>query len=219
MNNPLLKESGLPCGAPQFDEIRNEHYLPAFREGIRVAKSEIDSIVSNPEAPSFGNTIEALEYSGKLLGRVSDIFYNILEADADDELQQIAEEVSPLMTEYSMYVSLNQELFRRVKTVYDSRDSLSLEADQRRLLEETYRSFARQGANLSDEDKKIYSGYVEELSILSLRFGAACSACQAISHRHHASSARHSSRLPLQSWRNFSMKSSSVVFTITKFKK
>lgn len=171
MNNPLLKESGLPYGAPQFDEIRNEHYLPAFREGIRVAKSEIDSIVSNPEAPSFGNTIEALEYSGKLLGRVSDIFYNILEADADDELQQIAEEVSPLMTEYSMYVSLNQELFRRVKTVYDSRDSLSLEADQRRLLEETYRSFARQGANLSDEDKKIYSGYVEELSILSLRFG------------------------------------------------
>lgn len=170
-NNPLLTESGLPYGAPEFDEIRNEHYLPAFKEGIREAKAEIDAITANPEGPSFTNTIEALEYSGKTLDRVSDIFYNILEADADDELQEIAETVSPMMTEYSMYVSLNPALFSRVKAVYDMRGSLELSVEQRRLLDETYKSFARQGANLSDADKKIYGEYMEELSVLSLKFG------------------------------------------------
>ena len=170
-DNPLLTESGLPYGAPQFDKIRNEHYLPAFREAIKEAKAEIDAIVSSPELPTFANTIEALEYSGKTLGHVSDIFFNILEADADDELQQIAEEVSPMMTEYSMYVSLNPVLFSNVKTVYDQRENLELSTDRQRLLEETYKSFSRQGANLSDEDKKKYSGYMEELSLLSLKFG------------------------------------------------
>lgn len=170
-DNPLLTESGLPYGAPQFDKIRNEHYLPAFREAIKEAKSEIDAIVSSPELPTFANTIEALEYSGKTLGHVSDIFFNILEADADDELQQIAEEVSPMMTEYSMYVSLNPVLFSRVKAVYDQRGNLELSTDRQRLLEETYKSFSRQGANLSDEDKKKYSDYMEELSLLSLKFG------------------------------------------------
>ena len=170
-DNPLLIESGLPYGAPQFDKIRNEHYLPAFREAIKEAKSEIDAIVSSPELPTFANTIEALEYSGKTLGHVSDIFFNILEADADDELQHIAEEVSPMMTEYSMYVSLNPVLFSRVKAVYDQRGNLELSTDRQRLLEETYKSFSRQGANLSDEDKKKYSDYMEELSLLSLKFG------------------------------------------------
>lgn len=170
-DNPLLTESGLPYGAPQFDKIRNEHYLPAFKAAIKEAKAEIDAIVSSPELPTFANTIEALEYSGKTLGHVSDIFFNILEADADDELQQIAEEVSPMMTEYSMYVSLNPVLFSRVKTVYDQRGNLELSTDRQRLLEETYKSFSRQGANLSDEDKKKYSDYMEELSLLSLKFG------------------------------------------------
>ena len=170
-DNPLLTESGLPYGAPQFDKIRNEHYLPAFREAIKEAKAEIDAIGSSPELPTFANTIDALEYSGKTLGHVSDIFFNILEADADDELQQIAEEVSPMMTEYSMYVSLNPVLFGRVKAVYDQRGNLELSTDRQRLLEETYKSFSRQGANLSDEDKKKYSGYMEELSLLSLKFG------------------------------------------------
>ena len=108
MNNPLLTKSLLPYGAPQFDEIRTEHYLPAFEAGIEEAMAEIDRIAENPEIPSFANTIEALEYSGKTLSGVSDIFYNILEADADDELQEIAEKVSPMMTRYSMYVSLKR---------------------------------------------------------------------------------------------------------------
>ena len=169
--NPLLTESQLPYGAPQFDKIRAEHYLPAFRQAISEAKADVDAIVNNADEPDFANTIEALEFAGRTLNRVSGIFYNILEADTNDELQRIAEEVSPLMTEYEMYVSLNDKLFERVKSVYAGKDSLGLEPDQRRLLENTYRSFARNGANLSEEDKAVYSKYVEELSLLSLQFG------------------------------------------------
>ena len=170
MENPLLTESQCPYGAPQFDKIRHEHYLPAFKAGIEEAKAEIDAIVANPEAPDFENTIEALEYSGRTLDRVSGIFYNLMEAETDEQMQAIAEEVSPLMTEYSMYVSLNKPLFERVKAVYEKRDSLDLAQDQKQLLEDTYKSFARNGANLSDEDKAVYSKYAEELSLATLQF-------------------------------------------------
>ncbi len=168
--NPLLKESNLPFGAPQFDKIENEHYLPAFKQGIEEAKAEIDAIVANPQAPTFENTIEAMEYSGRTLSRVAGIFYNINEANTGDEMQAIAEELSPLMTEYSMYVSLNEGLFERVKAVYEMRDSLNLDTDRMTLLEDTYKSFARNGANLSAEDKETFSKYSEELSLLSLQF-------------------------------------------------
>lgn len=171
MNNPLLTESPLVYGAPQFDEIRTEHYLPAFKAGIAEAKAEVDRIAGSPDAPTFENTIEALEYSGRTLSRVSDIFYNILEADADGEMQSLAEEISPIMTEYSMYVSLNEKLFARVKAVYDNRGQLNLENGRLRLLDETYRSFSRQGACLSAEDKKSYGQKMEKLSLLSLQFG------------------------------------------------
>ncbi|MGM9736846.1 MAG: M3 family metallopeptidase [Candidatus Cryptobacteroides sp.] len=170
-DNPLLSESPLPYGAPQFDKIKAEHYMPAFKKGIEEAKAEIDAIVGNPDAPTFENTIEALEYSGKTLDRVAGIFYNILEADTNDQLQEIAEELSPIMTEYEMYVSLNKPLFERVKAVYEQRESLGLEKDQMRLLMNTYRSFARNGANLNDEDKELYSNYMKELSLLNLQFG------------------------------------------------
>ena len=170
MENPLLTESTLPYGAPQFDKIRNDHYIPAFEEGIRQAKAEIDAITANQAEPDFQNTVEALEYSGRTLDRVSGIFYNLNEADTNPEMQEIAEKVAPMMTEYSMYVSLNEALFQRVKKVYDSRASLSLDEDQMKLLEDTYKSFARNGANLSDEDKALFSKYSEELSLLSLQF-------------------------------------------------
>ena len=170
MENPLLTESPLPYGAPQFDKIKTEHYMPAFKEGIARAKAEIDAIVANPDEPDFANTIEALEFSGETLNNVSSIFYNLLEADATPELQAIAEEISPMMTEYSMYVSLNEGLFERIRSVWDRRDSLGLEPDQLRLLDETYKSFARNGANLSPEDKQTFSKYQEELSLLSLKF-------------------------------------------------
>lgn len=170
MENPLLSESPLPYGAPQFDKIKTEHYLPAFKEGIAQAKAEIDAITSNPEEPTFTNTIEVLEYSGETLNRVASIFYNLLEAESSPEMQEIAEEVSPLLTEYSMYVSLNEALFARVKAVYEMRDSLNLAPDQQRLLEDSYKSFARGGANLSPEDKKTYAALSEELSLASLKF-------------------------------------------------
>lgn len=171
MENPLLSESPLPYGAPQFDKIKTEHYLPAFKEGIAEAKKEIDAITSNPEEPTFANTIEALEFSGEKIDRVSSVFYNLLEAESSPEMQAIAEEVSPMMTEYSMYVSLNDGLFSRIRELWERRDSLGLDSDQYRLLDETYKSFARNGANLSSEDKQTYSKYQEELSLLSLKYG------------------------------------------------
>ncbi len=171
MENPLLTESKNPYGAPQFDKIRNEHYIPAFRQGIEEAKAEIDSITANPAEPDFANTIEALEYSGRTLQRVAGIFYNLMEADTDDEMQAIAEEIAPMMTEYSMYVSLNKPLFERVKAVYMKKDSLDLAQDQKTLLEDTYRSFVRNGANLPDSDREAYTKYSEELSLATLAFG------------------------------------------------
>ena len=169
-NNPLLSESPLPYGAPQFDKIENRHYLPAFEQAFKEGKQEIDAIVNNPDAPTFENTIEALEFAGGRVSKVGSIFYNLLEADATDELQEIAEKVSPMYTEYSMYIDLNEGLFKRIKAVYEQRESLKLDSDQKKLLEDTYKSFERSGANLSPEDKKTYSEISEKLSLLSLQF-------------------------------------------------
>ena len=170
MKNPLLTESAAPFGAPEFDKISNEHYLPAFEKGIEEAKAEIDAIVANQEEPTFENTIEAMEYSGQTLDKVAGIFYNLMEANTNDEMQVIAEQVSPMLTEYSMYVSLNNDLFQRVKAVYEKKDELGLDKDQLKLLENNYKSFVRGGANLSDEDKSLYSKWSEELSLATLQF-------------------------------------------------
>lgn len=170
MENPLLVESPLPYGAPQFDKIKTEHYIPAFKQGIAEGKAEIDAIVNNPEEPTFENTIVALELAGRTINRVGNIFYNLLEADSNDEMQAIAEEISPMMTEYSMYSSLNEGLFARIKAVYEQRESLGLDKQQLKLLEDCYKSFARSGANLNEEDKKLYAKYSEELSLLTLKF-------------------------------------------------
>ena len=171
MVNPLLAVSGLPFGAPAFDEVRREHFMPAFREAIAAERAEVDAIVACPEAPDFANTVEALERSGNALDKVCSIFFNLLEADTDDTMQAIAEEVSPLLTEISMYISLNAKLFERIKSVYDRRSSLGLERDQERLLEKTYKGFVRSGALLSDEDKATFAKLSEELSLLQLKFG------------------------------------------------
>ena len=170
MENPFLTESKAPFGAPEFDKIKNEHYLPAFEAGIAEAKAEIDAIVANQEEPTFENTIEAMEYAGETLNRVANVFYNLMEANTNDEMQQIAEQISPMLNEYSMYVSLNADLFAKVKSVYEKKDELGLEKDQLKLLEDNYKSFVRGGANLSDEDKELYSKWSEELSLASLQF-------------------------------------------------
>lgn len=167
--NPLLTDSTLPYGAPQFDKIKSEHYLPAFEQAITEAKAEIDAIVNNPDAPTFENTIAALDEAGGRLNDAAGIFYNLMEADTNDQMQDIAEKVSPMMTEYSMYVSLNEPLFARVKAVHESAEGL--EPDQARLLEKTWKSFVRSGANLGAEDKETYSKLSEQLSLLTLQYG------------------------------------------------
>ena len=170
MKNPLLTESTAPFGAPQFDKIENEHYLPAFEAGIAEAKAEIDAIIANEEEPTFENTIEAMEYAGATLNNAAMIFYALMEANTNETMQQIAEQLSPMLTEYEMYVSLNADLFARVKAVYEKRNELGLDKDQMTLLENNYKSFVRGGANLSDEDKALYSKWSEELSLATLQF-------------------------------------------------
>ena len=170
MKNPLLEESSAPFGAPEFDKIENEHYLPAFETAIAEAKAEIDAIVANEEEPTFENTIEAMEYAGQTLNKVASIFYALMEANTNETMQEIAEQISPMLTDYSMYVSLNNDLFQRVKAVYEQKDSLGLAVDQMKLLEDNYKSFVRGGANLSDEDKELYSQWSGELSLATLQF-------------------------------------------------
>ena len=168
-SNPLLAEWNTPHQTPPFSEIELSDYEPAFDAAIACSHAEIDAIVANPSKPTFGNTIVALERHGALLDRISGIFFNLLEADTSDEMQQIAQRVQPKLTELSNDISLNPELFARVKQVYEHPGRLRKE--DRKLLEDTYQSFARSGAALSDADKELYRKYTSELSGLTLRFG------------------------------------------------
>jgi len=168
--NPLLVEQNTPYGVPAFDKIKLEHYEPAFLEAIKQQEAEIEAIVNNPEKPTFENTVEALERSGQLLQRVEGVFFNILEADGNDEMQEIAEKVTPRITELSDNIMLNKPLFARIKTVYDQRQSANLNPEQMRLLEQTYKSFVQSGANLSEQKKARLREINQQLSMLSLRF-------------------------------------------------
>ena len=170
-DNPLLVNSGNPFGAPAFDRIENRHYVPAFEQALAQARSEVDAIIGNAAEPDFENTVLALERCGKQLNAVEEIFFNLNEACTDDEMQEIAEQMAPKLTEFGMYVSLNEELFARIKAVYDRRDSLGLNKEDLRLLTEAYKSYARNGANLPKEDKAAFGKLSEELSVASLRFG------------------------------------------------
>ncbi len=154
-----------------FSKIENEDYLPAFIKGIELAKSEIDGIVNNPIQPTFENTIEALDFSGDILDRISSIFFNLNSAETSDEMQKIAQEVSPLLSEFGNDIRLNPELFARVKTVYEQREKLNLNPEQTTLLDKKYKSFARNGANLSEDKKNQLREIDKELSKLSLQFG------------------------------------------------
>lgn len=169
LSNPLLATWETPHATPPFDSIRLEHYEPAFDAAIACSRAEIEAIVTNPRKPTFTNTIVALECQGALLNRIAGIFFNLLSADTSDEMQQIAERVQPKLTELSNDISLNPELFARVKAVYERPGRLDQE--ERMLLEMTYKSFARQGAALSDADKELYRQYTTELSSLTLQFG------------------------------------------------
>ena len=170
-NNPLLEEWNTPYQTPPFSKIELKHYEPAFDYAIEQNRADIDAIINNPEAPTFENTIVAMEQAGELLGRVSGLFFVLNNCCTNAEMQQIALNVTPKLTALSNDVSLNPELFARVKAVYDERESLNLDVEDRQLLEETYKGFARSGALLEGEDQELYRQYTTELSNLTLQFG------------------------------------------------
>ena len=168
---PLLVEQNTPFGVPAFDKVKIEHYLPAFEKAIAENEAEIAAIANNPEAPTFANTIEALDRSGELLNKVVGVFFNVIEADGNDEMNAIAEEISPKLSALSDGIILNDALFQRVKAVYEQRDSLGLNEEQMRLLTETFKSFANNGANLPEDKKARLKEINQELGLLSLQFG------------------------------------------------
>lgn len=167
MKNPLLE----PFETAPFSKIKNEHFKPAIVAAIALAREEIDAIVSNPEAATFKNTIAALDYSGYQLDRVSSIFFNLNSAETNKEIQAIAQEVSPLLSEFSNDITLNEGLFKRVKTVYDQRKDLNLSTEERTLLDKRYKGFSRNGANLSEDKKKRLREIDTKLAKLKLQFG------------------------------------------------
>lgn len=171
MNNPLLDKFNTPFESAPFLSIKNEHYQPAFEKAIEMAKSEIQEICDNSEPPTFENTIEAMEISGEKLSRISSIFFNLNSAETDDEMQRIAQEVSPLLSEFSNDIRLNPVLFERIKSVYNQKHELNLSPEQHRLLDKKYKSFSRNGANLSDDKKEKLREIDKELSQISLQFG------------------------------------------------
>ena len=169
--NPLLGDFNTPFDVPPFEQIETGHYLLAFEQAIAEARVDIDAIVNNPDAPSFENTIAALDRYGKRLTAVSSVFFNLNEAETNDEMQRIALEISPKLTALSNDIQLNPVLFGRVKAVYEQREALGLTPEQAMLLEDTYLGFVRSGAGLSDADKEQYRKISEELSNLRLLFG------------------------------------------------
>jgi len=168
--NPFFEKYTTPYGTVPFDKIKTEHYEPAIREGIRQQAAEIDAIVNNPEAPTFANTILAYEKSGELLDRVTTVFGNLRSAETNDDLQTLAQEMMPLLSEHSNNISLNEELFKRVKAVYNQKEQLNLTPEQTKLLENIYDGFIRRGANLQGEAQKQYRQLTKELSSLTLQF-------------------------------------------------
>ena len=170
-NNPLVAEWNTPYQTPPFSKIEMKHYEPAVDYAIEQNRAEIDAIINNPEAPTFENTIVAMAESGELLGRVTGVFYVLNNCVTSPEMQQIALNISPKLTALSNDVSLNPELFARVKAVYDQRESLDLDQEDKMLLEDTYKGFARSGALLEGEAQELYRQYTTELSQLTLEFG------------------------------------------------
>jgi peptidyl-dipeptidase Dcp len=168
--NPFMSEWTTPFETPPFEEIKNEHYLPAFNEGMKAQRAEMESIIQNPEEPNFKNTIEALEKSGERLNRVERVFNCVNGANTSPELQAVSEEVEPLLTKHYDDINLDPKLFARVKAIYQQRDGLGLNEEEGTLLENIYQSFVRSGADLNEEDKAILRAINEELSTLYVKF-------------------------------------------------
>lgn len=168
--NPFFEEWKTPFGVPPFDQIKDEHFIPAFKKGMEIEIKEIDAIVNNTEAPTFENTLVAMEKTGELLNKVSRIFFHLNDADTSDTRKAIANDVTPLLSKHRNSISLNEKLFQRVKAVHEDKDKLNLNLEQKKLLEETYKAFVRSGANLKPEEKERVKKINEELSVLGLKF-------------------------------------------------
>jgi len=169
--NPFYAEYGTPFEVPAFDKIKTDHFVPAFKEGIKQQSEVIETIANNTELPAFENTIVAKDRSGDLLIRVSNVFYNLSSANTNDEIQAIAKEVAPILSQHKDNISLNEKLFKRVKAVYEQKDKLGLDTEQQMLLEKTYMNFVRGGANLDEKQKKEFREINKELALLTLKFG------------------------------------------------
>lgn len=169
--NPLLAEWDTPFATAPFSQFENEHFMPAFLQGIEEKKADIDAIVNNPEAPSFENTLVALDKAGATLERVSSVFFNQTSAHTNDTLQALAKELSPLLSALSDDINLNPALFARVKAVYEQKDELGLNTEQMRFLEKKYQGFVRGGANLPEEKQARFREINKALSLNSLSFG------------------------------------------------
>jgi len=170
-DNPFFQTRITPFQVPPFDKIQKEHYLPAFKEGIRREQAEIDTITANPQVPSFANTIAAMDHSGIFLNDVSAVFYALLGAETNPDLQAIAREAAPLLSAHSDNINLNEKLFARVKAVYDRRQNLKLTTEESFLLENTFRKFIRSGALLDAAQKTRLRDLNQQLSLLGLKFG------------------------------------------------
>lgn len=169
--NPFFKAYKTPHETTPFDKIKNEHYEPAFEKGMKEHKAEIDALINNRAVPTFANTIVPYEKAGELLSRVANVFFPLLSSESDDEMMEIAQRIQPKLSEHSNAISLNENLFRKIKTVYESRHSANLNPEQIRLVEDIYRGFENSGANLSPEDKETYKELSTKLSQLTLNFG------------------------------------------------
>ena len=169
-NNPLLGEFKTPHQTAPFNEIKNEHFIPAFQESIKQGEAEIANIVANTASPTFENTVVALENSGRLLSRTAGVFFNLMSSETNDELQKIAQQVSPMLTKFQNDITLNPVLFEKIKAVYTQKDKLNLNPEQQTLLENSYSNFIRQGASLTDKQKDKFREISTELSKLSLTF-------------------------------------------------
>lgn len=170
-HNPFMKEWNTPYGVPPFDQIKTNHYLPAIQEGMRQQAEIIEGICENKEAPTFANTLIPYEYSGELLNKVAAVFMNLAECMNSPEMESLSDSIIPMLTRHSDDIMLNDKLFEKIKIVYDNRHKENLNAEQMRLLEETYKSFVRGGANVPANKQALFRDINEKLSSLTLKFG------------------------------------------------
>ena len=170
-DNPFLNKYDTPFEVPPFEQIKASHFMPAYLMGIEEDRKEVNAIINNPKAPTFDNTIKALEYSGELLSKVSRVFFALNSANTNDTLQKINRELSPILSKHQDDISMNDSLFQRIKSVYENKDKFKLSDEEKKLLDDTYKDFVRSGAALSPEDKQKLRKINEELSMLSVQFG------------------------------------------------